>query len=59
MLKLYEPFRNKEMFNNQSFIKSLNFSFESNTFFLQYLVDILPLGSGFVDSHIIAKMLRI
>ena len=31
-----------------------NLSFFNSFFFLQFLVDILPLGSGSVDPHILA-----
>ena len=44
MLKLDEPFRNHEIFIISFSIVWLGF-WESN-FFLQFLVDILPLGSG-------------
>ena len=37
-----------------SFYISSNLGFESKIFFLQFLVDILPLGSGFLDPHIFA-----
>ena len=50
---------NKEIFDNVSFIKSLDLGLESKTGFLQYLVDILPLGSGSFNSHIFVEMLRI
>ena len=53
MLKLDEPFRNQKMFII-SFFNSSDLSFESNFFFFQFLVDILPLGSGSVDPHIFA-----
>ena len=49
MLKLDEPFRNQEIFFNSS-----DFGFESKFFLLQFLVNILPLGSGSVDPHIFA-----
>ena len=45
MLKLDEPFRNQEIFII-SFFNSSDFGFESKFFLLQFLVDILPLGSG-------------
>ena len=41
----------------RKFLKSLFFQylgFESKNFFLQFLVDILPLESGSVDPHIFA-----
>ena len=52
MLKLDEPFRNQEIFIISLF-NNLDLGFiKSNLFFLQFLVDILPLGSGSVDPHI-------
>ena len=51
MLKLNEPFRNQEIFII-SFFNSSDLGFESKIFFLQFLFDILSLGSGSVDSHI-------
>ena len=41
-------------FYNLSFFKSSDLGFRSKIFFLQFLVDILPLGSGSVDPHIFA-----
>ena len=47
--KLHKAFRNQEFFN-LSFFDSSNLGLESNNFFWQFMVDILPLGS--VDPHI-------
>ena len=41
-------------FYNLCFFNSSDLGFESKIFFLQFLVDILPLGSGSVDPHIFA-----
>ena len=49
MLKLDEPFRNQEIC-----IISFFSTVQIWSFFLQFLVDILPLGSGSVDPHIFA-----
>ena len=53
MLKLYDPLRNQEIFII-SFFNSSDLRFESKFFFFQFLVDILPLGSGSVDLHVFA-----
>ena len=50
-----EPFRNQEIFIIFYFFNSSDLCLESKIFFLlQFLVDILPLGSGSVDPHIFA-----
>jgi len=42
-------------FYNFSLFNSLDLGFESKSvFILQFLVDILPLGSGFVDPYVFA-----
>ena len=41
---------------NLSFFYSSNLGFESKHFFLQFLVDILPLGAGSVDPNIFADL---
>ena len=41
-------------FYNLSFFNSSDLGFGSNIFFLQFFVDILPLGFGSVDPHIFA-----
>ena len=51
ILKLDEPFRNEEIFITPLFFKSSDFDF---SFFWQFLIDILPLGSESVDPHIFA-----
>ena len=43
VLKLHEPLRNNK---KEFFFNSSDLGIESKTFFLQYLIDILPLGSG-------------
>ena len=49
-----------EIFIISLFFKSSDFGFRSKKgLVLQFLVDILPLGSGSVDPHISAKILRI
>ena len=52
MLKLDEPFRNQEIFIISLFPIVQIWVLRLNFFFLQFLVDILPLGSGSVDPHI-------
>jgi len=44
---------NQEIFKIP-FFKSSDFGFRNKKFFMQVLVDILPLGSGSVDLHIFA-----
>ena len=39
---------------NFSFFKSSDLGFWSKIFFFQFLIDILPLGSGSVEPHIFA-----
>ena len=53
ILQLYEPFRNEDFF--LTFFKSSDLGFRSKKLFLQFFVDILPLGSGSVDPHIFAN----
>ena len=53
MLKLDESFRNQEIFIISLFSIVSIWVLRVN-FFLQFLVDILPLGSGSVDPHIFA-----
>ena len=53
MLKLDEPFRIQEIFIISLF-SLVQIWVEIKFFFLQFLVDILPLGSGSVDPHIFA-----
>jgi len=55
MLKLDEPFKNQEIFII-SFYNSSDLGFENKHFFLQFLVDILPLRSESMDLHIFAKL---
>ena len=52
MLKLNKTFRGKEIFNNFSLLKDQNLVERIFFNFLQFLVDIWPLGSGSVDPHI-------
>ena len=52
MLKLDEPFRNQEIFTIN--LLSIAQIWVLRTFFLQFLVDTLPLGSESVDPHIFA-----
>ena len=52
ILKLDEPFRNEEICIISLSFKSSDLGFRINVFFLQFLVDFLPLGSGSVDPHI-------
>ena len=54
ILKLDEPFRNEELFIISLFSKDQIWVFGVKKFFLQFLVDILPLGSGPVNPHIFA-----
>ena len=54
MLKLDEPFRNQEIFSISLFFNSSDLGFDSKTFILKFLVDILPLGSGSVNPHFFA-----
>ena len=49
ILKLDEPFRNEEIFIVSLFSKVQIWGLGEKRFFLQFLVDILPLGSGSVD----------
>ena len=51
ILKLDEPFRNEEIFIVSLFSKVQIWGLGEKRFFLQFLVDILPLGSGSVDPH--------
>ena len=53
MLKLDEPFRNQEIFIIFLF-SIVQIWVLRVTFFLQFLIDILPPGSGSVDPHIFA-----
>ena len=53
ILKLDEPFGNEEIFI-KSFFKVQIWVFGGKIFFLQFLVDILLLGSGSVVPHIFA-----
>ena len=53
MLKLDEPFRNQEI-NIISLFSIVQIWILRVKIFLQFLVDILPLGSGSVDPHIFA-----
>ena len=53
MLKL-KPIQKSGNFYNLSFFNSSDLGFRSKKVFLQFLVDILPLGSGSVDPHIFA-----
>ena len=50
ILKLDEPFRNEEFFRIYTFFKKLDLGFRIKSFFLQFLVDILPFGSGSMDT---------
>ena len=52
MLKLDEPFRNQEIFIISLFSIVQILVLRVKFLFLHFLVDILPLGSGSVDSHI-------
>ena len=54
ILKLDEPFRNEEIFIISLFSKVQILVLGVNKFFLQFLVDILPLRFGSVDPHIFA-----
>ena len=55
ILKLDEPFRNEDIFIISLFSKVQIWGFGvKKIFFLHFLVDILPLGSGSVDPHIFA-----
>ena len=54
ILKLDELFRNEEIFIISLFFKSSELGFRSKRVFLQFLVDILPLESDFLDPHIFA-----
>jgi len=54
ILKLDEPFRNEEIFIISLFSKVQIWGFGVKKIFLQFLVAILPLGSGSVDPHIFA-----
>ena len=54
MLKLDEPFRNQEIFIISLFLIVKTWVLRVNLFFLQFLVDILPFGSGSVNPHIFA-----
>ena len=54
MLKLDEPFRNQEIFIISLFSIVQIWVLGVNIFLLQFLVDMLPLGSGSVDPHIFA-----
>ena len=51
ILKLDEPIRNKK-FLLSLFFKSSDLGFRSKKVFFQFLVDVLPLGSGSADPHI-------
>ena len=53
MLKLDESFRNQETFLI-SFFNNSDLGLKSKKLFWQFLVDILPLGSEFVDLYIFA-----
>ena len=52
ILKLYEPFRNEEIFIISFLSKVQIWVLGVKNFCLQFLVDILPLGSISVDPHI-------
>ena len=54
MLKLAAPFKNQEIFIISLFSIVQIWVLRVNFFFLQFMVDILPLGSGSVDPHIFA-----
>ena len=54
MLKLDEPFRNQEIFIISLFSIVQIWVLRVNKLFLQFLVDIFPLGYGSVDPHIFA-----
>ena len=54
MLKLDDPFRNQEIFILSLFSIVQIWVLRVKIFFLQFLVDILPLGSGSVDPNIFA-----
>ena len=54
MLKLDEPFRNQEIFIISLFSIVQIWVLRVKICFLQFLVDILSLGSGSVDLHIFA-----
>jgi len=54
ILKLDKPFRNEENFIISLFLKVQNWGLGVKVFFLQFLVDILPIGSESVDPHIFA-----
>ena len=54
MLKLNEPFRNQKIFILSLFSIVQIWGLRVKFVFLQFLVDILPLGSGSVDPHIFA-----
>ena len=54
MLKLDEPFRNQEIFIISLFSIVQIWVLRVKCFFLQFLVDYFPLGSGSVDPHIFA-----
>jgi len=46
MQNLDGPLRDEDIFNNLAFFNSTDASIENNRFFLQFLVDILPLFPG-------------
>ena len=52
ILKLDEPYRNEEIFIISLFTKVQNWVLGVKKFFLEFLVDILHLGSGSVNPHI-------
>ena len=56
MLNLDEPFRNQEIFIISVFLIVQTWVLRVKFIFLQFLVDILPLGSGSVDPHIFADL---
>ena len=56
MLKLDEPFRNQDIFIICLFSKVQIWVLGAKKCFSQFLVDILPLGSGSMDLHIFADL---
>ena len=54
MLKLDEPFRNQEIYMISLFSIVQIWVLRVRILLLQFLVDILPLGSGSVNPHIFA-----
>ena len=54
MLKLDEPFRNQEIFKSSLFSIVQIWVLRVTFFFMQFLVNTLPLRSGSMDPHIFA-----